>query len=141
MSDSADKKPISAPEVVSIMSKITKDKLNGLNYSDLSKIIHLYLRSIRTISHLDKDPTTYDSKEWWLENDARLFQKIRNFIDSKVLALINHCNFVKKLIEYLVFVYSGEGNISHIFVACRAFYRSEKQDLSLTEFFMDYKKT
>ena len=43
--------------------------------------------------------------------------------------------------DYLEFVYSGKGNISHIFDVCRALYRSEKLDLSLMEFFMDYKKT
>ena len=43
--------------------------------------------------------------------------------------------------EYLEFVYSSEENISCIFDVCRAFYRTEKQDLSLTELFMDYKKT
>ena len=43
--------------------------------------------------------------------------------------------------DYLEFVYSGKGNISRIFDVCRAFYCYEKQDPSLTEFFMDYKKT
>ena len=43
--------------------------------------------------------------------------------------------------EYLKFVYSGEGNISRIFDMCRAFYRTKKQDQSLIELFMDYKKT
>ena len=43
--------------------------------------------------------------------------------------------------DYLKFVYSGKRNISRIFDVCRAFYRFEKQDRSLTEFFMDYKKT
>ena len=38
-------------------------------------------------------------------------------------------------------MYFGLGNIYRIFDVCRAFYRSEKQDLSLMEFFMDYKKT
>ena len=42
--------------------------------------------------------------------------------------------------DYLEFVYSGKGNISRIFDVCRAFYRSEKKDRSLTEFFMDYKR-
>ena len=55
--------------------------------------------------------------------------------------LINHCEFVKETMDYLEFVYSGKGNISRIFNVCRAFYRSKKQDQSLTEFFMDYKKT
>ena len=90
-------------------------------------------------SHLDKDLLTDDSKEQWLEDDARL--QIRNSIDGKVLTLINHCEFVKELMEYLEFVYSGKGNTSLIFDVCRAFYRIEKQDRSLMELFMDYKKT
>ena len=92
-------------------------------------------------SHLDNDPHTDDSKEGWLEDDAHLFLQIRNSIDSKVLTLINHCVYVKELREYLEFVYSGKGNISHVFNVCSAFYRTKKQDWSLTELFMDYKKT
>ena len=93
------------------------------------------------VSHLDKDRPTDDLKERWLEDDALLFQQIRNSIDSKVLTLINHCEFVKELMKYLKFVYYGRGNISCIFEVCRAFYRFEKQDQSLTELFMNYKKT
>ena len=59
---SKDKKPISKPEVVSIMSKITEDKLTSLNYLDWSKTICLYLWSIRMANHLDKDPPTDDLK-------------------------------------------------------------------------------
>ena len=90
-------------------------------------------------SHLDKDPLTDDSKERWLEDDALLFLQIRNSIDGKVLILINHCEFVKELMEYLEFMYFGKWNISRIFDVCRVFYRYENQ--SLIEFFMDYKKT
>ena len=43
--------------------------------------------------------------------------------------------------EYLEFVYFGKGNISLMFDVCRTFYCTEKQDWSLTELFMDYKKT
>ena len=138
---SEDKKPVSALEVVPMMSKITEDKLTGLNYSDWSKTIRLYLRSIRMTSYLDKDPPTDDSKDLWLEDDARLFLQIRNSIDGKVLTLINHCEYVKELMEYLEFVYFGKENISRIFDVCRAFYRNEKQDWYLTELFVDYKKT
>ena len=53
----------------------------------------------------------------------------------------NHCEYVKELMEYLEFVYSGKGNISRMFDVCRAFYRTEKQDQFLTELFMDYEKT
>ena len=90
-------------------------------------------------SHLDKDPLTDDSKERWMEDDALLFLQIRNSIDGKVLILINHCEFVKELMEYLEFMYFGKGNISRIFDVCRVFYRYENR--SLIEFFMDYKKT
>ena len=83
-------------------------------------------------SHLSKDPPTDDSKDRWLEDDACLFLQIHNPIDGKVLTLINHCEHVKELMEYLEFVYSGKGNISHIFKVCRAFYRTKKQDRSLT---------
>ena len=42
--------------------------------------------------------------------------------------------------EYLEFVYSDNGDISRIFDVCRAFYRTKKQDQSLIELFMNYKK-
>ena len=124
-----------------MMSKITEDKRTGPNYSDLSKTICLYLRSIRITSRLEKDPLTDDSKERWLEDDACLFLQIHNFIDGKGLILINYYEFVKELMKYLEFVYSGKGNISRIFDVCRSFYCTEKQDRSLTKFFMDYKNT
>ena len=49
--------------MVSVMSKITEDKLTSPNYSNWSKIIFLYLRSIRMVNYLDKDPLTDDLKE------------------------------------------------------------------------------
>ena len=129
------------PEVVPMTSKITEDKLTGPNYLDWSKTIRLYLKSIRMASHLDKDLPIDDSKERWLEDDARLFLQICNSIDSKVLTLINHYEFVKKLMEYLEFVYPSKGNIFRIFDVCRVFYHIERQYWSTTELFMDYKKT
>ena len=92
-------------------------------------------------NHLDKDPPIDDSKERWLEDDACLFLQIRNFIDGRVFTLINHYECVIQLMEYLEFLYSDKRNISRMFDVCRAFYRSEKQDRSLTELFMDYEKT
>ena len=85
MSDSEEKKPTPKPEVVLMMSKITEDKLTSPNYLELSKTIRIYVRSIRMGSHLTKDPPTDDSKEQWMEEDARLFIQICNSIDSKVL--------------------------------------------------------
>ena len=82
--------------------------------------------------HLTKDSPTDDSKEQWMEEDAHLFIQIHNSIDSNVLGLVNHCEFVKELMDYLEFVFSGKGNVSRIFDVCKAFYRSKKQDQSLT---------
>ena len=129
-------------DMVPVMSKITEHKLNGSdNYFDWSKTIRLYLRSIGKDDHLTKDSSEDDSKQTWLREDARLFLQIRNSINSEVLGLINHCEYVKELMDYLDFLYSGKGNVSRIFDVCKAFYRAEKQDRSLTAYFMDFKKT
>lgn len=53
---------------------------------------------------------------------------------------VNHCEFVKGLMNYLDFLYFGKGNISLIFDVCEVFYRSEKQDRYFMSYFMDYKK-
>ena len=140
MSDLEEKKPTPKLKVVPMMSKIMEDKLTGPNYLEWSKTIRIYVRSVRMSDHLTKDPSTDDSKEQWMEEDARLFVQIRNSIDNKVLGLANHCEFVKELMDYLEFVFSGKGNVSRILDVCKAFYRSEKQDQSLTEFLMAYKK-
>ena len=71
---------------------------------------------------LTKDSPADDSKEQWMEEDARLFIQISNSIDNKVLGLVNHCEFVKELMNYLDFVSFGKGNVSRIFDVCKAFY-------------------
>ena len=48
-----------------------------------------------------------DSKEQWMVEDARLYLHIPYSIDNEVIDLINHCEFVKELMDYLEFVYSG----------------------------------
>ena len=50
-------------------------------------------------SHLVKHLPTNDLREQLMEEDARLFLHIRNYIDSELLGLINHCEFVKKLLK------------------------------------------
>ena len=140
MSDSEEKKPTPKAEVVPMMSKITEDKLIGPNYLEWSKAIRIYIRSVHMGGHLTKDSPADNSKEKWMEEDARLFIQIRNSIDNKVLGLVNHCEFVKELMDCLEFVFSEKGNVSCIFDMCTTFYRSEKQDQSLTEFFMHYRK-
>ena len=67
--------------------------------------------------------------------------QIHNSIKSEAIGLIIHCKFVKEIMDYLDCLYSEKGNISRIFDEYKAFYRSEKQDRSLTVYFTDYKKT
>src|SRR5437763_1407455 len=124
-------------EVVSVISKITDSKLNGSNYLEWSKMVKFYLRSTNKDDHLTKDPPSEeDQKSTWLREDARLFLQIRNSIDNEVIGLISHCDSVKELMEYLEFLYSGKGNISRIYEVCKAFYRAEKQDQPLLDYFM-----
>ena len=78
-----------------MMSKITERKLNGLNYLEWSKTICIYVRSIRMAAHLTKEPPIDDSKEQWMEEDARLYLQICNSINNEVIDLINHYEFVK----------------------------------------------
>ena len=99
-------------EVVLMMSKIKEHKLNGLNYLEWSKIVCFYVRSICMTPHLTKDPPTDDSKEQWMEEDARIYLQICNSIYSEVIGLYNHYEFVKEIIDYLEFLYYGKGNVS-----------------------------
>ena len=127
-------------DVIPIMTKITKYKLNGSNYLDWSKTVRIYLRSIDKDDHLTSDPPTDDTRQMWLREDACLFLQLRNSIQSEVISLINRCEFVKELMDYLDFLYSGKGNIFRIYNVCKAFYRAEKQDKTLTSYFMDFKR-
>lgn len=76
--------------------------------------------------HLTTDPLTNDSREHWKEDDTHLFLQIYNIINSQILCLVNHCEFVKELIFYLDFVFSQKRKMSHIFDLCKVLYRSEK---------------
>jgi len=128
-------------DVVPMTTKITEHKLNNTNYLNWSKTVRVYLRSIDKDDHLvDDPPSDVAAKKAWLRDDARIFQQIRNSIDTEVIGLVNHCEFVKDLLDYLAFLYSSKGNISRIYDVSKEFYRLEKQDRSLTEYFMDFKR-
>ena len=92
------------------------------------------------MDHLTDDPPSGDTNVSWLREDALLFLQIRNSMDGEMVGMINHCEFVKELMNYLEYVYSGKGNIRHTYEVCQAFYRAEKGDISLTNYFMDFKK-
>ncbi|KAG8661154.1 hypothetical protein MANES_02G211261v8 [Manihot esculenta] len=77
--------------------------------------------------HLTKDPPTDETHRDWMRDDARLFLQIQNSIYSE-------------LMEYLEFLYSSKMNIFCIYDVCKAFYRVEKNDKTLTSYFMDFKR-
>lgn len=77
---------------------------------------------------MTENPLKDDSRKTWLRGDARLFLQIQNSINNEVIGLINHCEFVKELMDYLDFLYYGKGNLSRMYEVCKAFYRAEKQD-------------
>jgi len=119
-----DKKAVVISDVILVLYKITKHKLNGSNYLDWSKTVSLYLRSINKDNHMTDDPPKDDSRQTWLKEDARLFLQIQNSINNEVIGLINHCEFVKELMEYLDLLYSRKGNVSRIYKVCKTFYRA-----------------
>lgn len=94
-------------DVIPTTSKITDHKLNGKNFLDWSKTVRIYLRSIDKDDHLtDEPPAVGDEKKAWLRKDAKIFLQIRNSIDNEIIGLINHCEFIKDLMDYLAFLYS-----------------------------------
>ncbi|GKB23160.1 hypothetical protein Tco_0862561 [Tanacetum coccineum] len=74
-----------------IVTKITDIKLDGSNFFAWSKTVSIYLRSIRKDFHIKDNPPTDETKDQWLQNDARLFLIIRNSIEPYVIPLLDHC--------------------------------------------------
>ncbi|RVW96782.1 Retrovirus-related Pol polyprotein from transposon RE1 [Vitis vinifera] len=75
-----------------------------------------------------------------MQDDAWLFLQMKNSINSDIVGLLSHCEFVKELMDYLDFLYSGKGNVSRMYDVWNAFHCPEKGAKSLTAYFMDFKK-
>lgn len=67
--------------------------------------------------------------------------QITNSINSEVAGLVDHCELVKGLMNYLEFLYSGKGNVSGIYDVCQAFYRAENAVKSLIVHFHGIQET
>eukprot|EP00261_Vitis_vinifera_P035581 XP_019076824.1 PREDICTED: uncharacterized protein LOC109122933 [Vitis vinifera] len=130
----------SIPDIVPVVSKITKHKLNGSNYIEWSKTIKFYLRSVAKDDHLTEEPPNDNTRKLWMQDDARLFLQIKNSINSDIVGLLSHCEFVKELMDYLDFLYFGKGNVSRMYDVWNAFHCPKKGAKSLTAYFMDFKK-
>ena len=140
LSSMAEGKVAVLSDSVPVISKISEHKLTRKNYHDWNKTIRLYLLSIGKEGHLTETPPTDDSSKTWIRDDARLFLQIQNSIDSDILPSLTHCSYVKELMEYLEFLFSGKGNISRIYEVCKAFFSPQKQeqDPSLTSYYMNF---
>ncbi len=113
-------------DVIPMMTKIMEHKLNDSNYLDWGKIVKIYLQSIDKNDHLTQDPPTDDTNQTYIREDAHLLLQILKTINSEIISLINYCEFVKELMDYLEFLYSSKGIISRIYEPCKTFYRVEK---------------
>ncbi|XP_049394589.1 uncharacterized protein LOC125858849 [Solanum stenotomum] len=120
--------------IVLALSKITDNKLNGSNYLDWSRKIRVYLHSVEKDDHLIQDPPTDDTKKTWLRADATLLLQIINSIDNEVVDLVNHCEFLKELMDYLEYLYSGKGLPSE-FETAKSHILSSSEISSLKDFF------
>ena len=130
----------SVADIVPVVSKIIEHKLNGSNYIEWSKTIKFYLRSVAKDDHLIEGPPNDNTRKLWMQDNAWLFLQIKNFINSVIVGLLSHCEFVKELMDYLDFLYSGKRNVSRMYDVWNAFHCLEKGAKSLTAYFMNFKK-
>ena len=50
--------------------------------------------------------------------------------------MVDHCNSVKELLEFLAFLYSGEEQVHRIFEVCMQFFHAEQKVEYMTNYFM-----
>lgn len=84
------------------MSKITKDKLTGSNFSQWNKTIRIYFRSIAKDDHLNEEP--HDSKEWLRDDQIFLLNDIcKDFCRAELnkQSLQTYCMQFNKMYEEL----------------------------------------
>ena len=137
----ADIKNLVVSNVIPLASKITEHKLNGSNYYDWRRTILFYLRSTDMDDHMTEDPPKdAKQKKDWLRDDARLYLQIKNSIESEIIGLVDHCESVKELLEFLDFLYSGKEQVHRMFEVCMPFFRAEQKAESVTSYFMRLKK-
>lgn len=90
----ANNKYVMISNVILLISKLKEHKLNGSNFFIWIRQTN-YLKSIDKWNHLINEPIEEEIViKTWLQNDARLFSRIKNYIDSKMIGLINQCDTV-----------------------------------------------
>ncbi|EOY21578.1 Uncharacterized protein TCM_013430 [Theobroma cacao] len=101
-------------DVIPVMTKVTKHKLNGSNYLDWSKIVWIYLRSIDKDDHITNDPPTDNKRQTWMREDEGLFLQIRNSINSGIISLINHCHSFVSSVDFISIPKTIDEALSHL---------------------------
>ncbi|GAB2286051.1 hypothetical protein Dimus_039743 [Dionaea muscipula] len=76
----------------------------------------------------------------WARDDARLYTRLINSMESQISTLVSHCDSVKELWEYLVVLYSGKDNVNRLYDVSQSLFRPHQGDLSLRDYFASYKK-
>jgi len=91
--------------------------------------------------HMTEDPPKdAKQKKDWLRDDAHLYLQIKNSIESEIIGLVDHCESVKELLEFLEFLYSGKEQVHRMFEVCMQFFRAEQKAESVTSYFIRLKK-
>ncbi|RVW27977.1 Retrovirus-related Pol polyprotein from transposon TNT 1-94 [Vitis vinifera] len=98
------------------------------------------MKSVAKDDPLTEEPPTDITRKLWMQDDAWLFLQMKNSINSDIVGLLSHCEFVKELMDYLDFLYSGKGNVSRMYDVWNSFHCPKKGAKSLTAYFMDFKK-
>lgn len=85
-------------------------------FGDQSPNIYYYIRSLDMDDHLSLELSSIDdTNKNSLWDKSWLIQQIKNSIKRVIIGLVNHCEFVKELLEYLEFLYSRKENINWVF--------------------------
>lgn len=115
-----------------------EQKLTSHNYLDWKEVVRVYLRSIAQHRHLTDDRPSNDTRDAWIQNDDHLFYQTRNPVNVDVISVVNHYNNVKDQMEYLECLYTRKEDLSRIYDACRNFYNTKSNGMSLQAFFIKY---
>ncbi|KAA0032311.1 putative Polyprotein [Cucumis melo var. makuwa] len=60
-------------------------------------------------------PEDAKKKKDWLRDDARLYLQIENSIENEIIGLVDHCESIKELLEFLDFLYSSKELVHRMF--------------------------
>ncbi len=118
--------------------RITKQCLNGNNYSSWTKKVVLYFTGQRKMSHLTADPPTDQSQlENWQADDAQLLHLLFESMEPEVSDLFSHVITCKQAWDYAKLLYSS--NMLRMYdVSVELFHA--KQEGSLTDYFAKVKQ-